>query len=51
MVRHEAAEALGAIPTDEVLQVLNRFSKDPVIIVKESCEAALDIHDHWAERD
>jgi deoxyhypusine monooxygenase len=50
MVRHEAAEALGAIPSDEVLEVLNRFAKDEIPIVRESCEAALDIHDYWTER-
>ena len=51
MVRHEAAEALGAIPSDDVISVLNEFCNDKKAIVKESCEVALDIHDHWTQED
>lgn len=45
MVRHEAAEALGGIATDECLPVLQRFAKDSSCprVVKESCEVALDM--------
>uniref|UniRef100_A0A2M3Z9I3 Deoxyhypusine hydroxylase n=1 Tax=Anopheles braziliensis TaxID=58242 RepID=A0A2M3Z9I3_9DIPT len=43
MVRHECAEALGAIATDECTQVLNEYLKDEKRVVKESCEVALDM--------
>ncbi|EPY50396.1 deoxyhypusine hydroxylase [Schizosaccharomyces cryophilus OY26] len=43
MVRHEAAEALGGIATDECLPVLEKFSKDNVRVVAESCAVALDM--------
>ncbi|KGL75986.1 Deoxyhypusine hydroxylase, partial [Tinamus guttatus] len=33
MVRHEAGEALGAIGNPEVLDVLKRYSEDPVVEV------------------
>ncbi|XP_037049814.1 deoxyhypusine hydroxylase [Bradysia coprophila] len=42
MVRHEAAEALGAIGNIEVKEILERFAKDPVVEVAETCEIALD---------
>ncbi|XP_062562329.1 deoxyhypusine hydroxylase [Armigeres subalbatus] len=41
MVRHEAAEALGAIGTSEVEQILIKYSKDPIVEVAETCEIAL----------
>jgi len=47
MVRHEAAEALGAIGTTETLPLLKRFSIDTEMVVKESCEVALDIHRYF----
>lgn len=57
MVRHEAAEALGAIAGDSchpeepeiqsVLAVLKEFQADDDRIVAESCDVALDIHDYW----
>lgn len=45
MVRHEAAEALGGIATDECLPILQEFAKDETCprVVKESCEVALDM--------
>ncbi|ETN63712.1 deoxyhypusine hydroxylase [Anopheles darlingi] len=43
MVRHECAEALGAIATDECTRVLNEYLKDEKRVVKESCEVALDM--------
>lgn len=43
MVRHEAAEALGSIATDECLEVLKAYEKDNELVVKESCSVALDM--------
>lgn len=43
MVRHEAAEALGAIGKQECLAVLERYRQDGERVVKESCEVALDM--------
>lgn len=43
MVRHECAEALGAIATDECTSLLTEYLKDPKRVVKESCEVALDM--------
>ncbi|RLN50671.1 hypothetical protein BBJ28_00003079 [Nothophytophthora sp. Chile5] len=48
MVRHEAAEALGAIGTHECEVLLREYLKDDVQVVRESCEVALDIMDYWA---
>ncbi|KAG7383470.1 deoxyhypusine hydroxylase [Phytophthora pseudosyringae] len=48
MVRHEAAEALGAIGTTECEEILKQYLKDDVKVVRESCEVALDIMDYWA---
>lgn len=45
MVRHEAAEALGSIATDEVLPVLNKFAKDKQPVVRESALVALDMYE------
>ncbi|XP_006639986.1 deoxyhypusine hydroxylase [Lepisosteus oculatus] len=41
MVRHEAGEALGAIGNPKVLDILKRYSEDPVIEVAETCQLAL----------
>ncbi|XP_026317532.1 deoxyhypusine hydroxylase [Hyposmocoma kahamanoa] len=46
MVRHEAAEALGSIATDECTEVLKRYLNDPRPVVRESCEVALDMSDY-----
>ena len=43
MVRHEAAEALGAIGDRAALGVLERFKDDKDVVVAESCEVALDL--------
>ncbi|KAF1776957.1 HEAT, type 2 [Phytophthora cactorum] len=48
MVRHEAAEALGAIGSTECEEILKQYLKDDVQVVRESCEVALDIMDYWA---
>jgi len=43
MVRHECAEALGAIATDESEAVLHGHLNDSVTVVRESCVVALDM--------
>ena len=43
MVRHEAAEALGAIGNREAVPVLEKYQNDEHIEVSESCEVALDL--------
>ncbi|XP_066262950.1 deoxyhypusine hydroxylase [Euwallacea similis] len=43
MVRHECAEALGAIATEECMNVLNKYLNDDKQVVKESCIIALDM--------
>jgi deoxyhypusine monooxygenase len=43
MVRHEAAEALGAIGDRKALETLERFSQDDEVVVAESCEVAIDL--------
>ncbi len=42
MVRHEAAEALGAIVDASAIQVLEKYAQDPERAVRETCEIALD---------
>ncbi|KAK7100966.1 deoxyhypusine hydroxylase-like [Littorina saxatilis] len=49
MVRHEAGEALGAIGSPEVLDLLKRYSQDPVIEVAETCQLAVE-HIEWQEK-
>ena len=46
MVRHECAEALGSVATDECMTILNKYLNDKERVVKESCEVALDITDY-----
>eukprot|EP00210_Caulerpa_lentillifera_P001117 g1078.t1 len=46
MVRHEAAEALGAIASDTSIELLQRFSHDTERIVADSCIVALDMLYH-----
>lgn len=41
MVRHEAGEALGAIGSSKVLDVLREYAKDPQTEVAETCELAV----------
>uniref|UniRef100_A0A1L8EH38 Deoxyhypusine hydroxylase n=1 Tax=Haematobia irritans TaxID=7368 RepID=A0A1L8EH38_HAEIR len=43
MVRHECAEALGAIATEECINILSRYAEDEKRVVKESCVIALDM--------
>ena len=43
MVRHEAAEALGAIGDRTALLVLRKFETDSEPVISESCEVALDL--------
>lgn len=43
MVRHECAEALGAIATEECTNILEQYLKDKERVVKESCIVALDM--------
>ena len=43
MVRHEAAEALGAIGDRRAKPVLQEFLHDSLPEVSESCEVALDL--------
>lgn len=46
MVRHECAEALGAIATDETNQILKNYLNDDVRVVRESAIVALDVSDY-----
>jgi len=46
MVRHECAETLGSIGTDECRQILESYLNDKERVVRESCEVALDISDY-----
>lgn len=41
MVRHEAAEALGSIGSEDCRRILASFVADPEPIVAHSCEVAL----------
>mmetsp|Transcript_11911 Transcript_11911/g.18409 ORF Transcript_11911/g.18409 Transcript_11911/m.18409 type:complete len:401 (+) Transcript_11911:141-1343(+) len=51
MVRHESAEALGAMDGGKwmthVEPILQEFSNDSNIVVRESCMVALDAADYW----
>lgn len=46
MVRHEAAEALGAIATEECLPVLQSFRNDKDQVVRDSAIVALDMYEY-----
>lgn len=46
MVRHECAEALGAIATEKCVPILKAYLEDNQPVVKESCIVALDIHEY-----
>ena len=48
MVRHEAAEALGAFGDRKAMQVLEKFVDDPEPVISESCEVAIDLLE-WVE--
>lgn len=43
MVRHECAEALGSVASDECLETLKSYLKDQDQVVRESCEIGLDM--------
>ncbi len=43
MVRHEAAEALGAIGDRTAIETLSKFVNDTEPVISESCEVALDL--------
>ena len=47
MVRHEAAEALGSIGTEDAKDALKPFLEDKEAVVRESCDVALDVADYW----
>ncbi|XP_036090008.1 deoxyhypusine hydroxylase isoform X2 [Rousettus aegyptiacus] len=48
MVRHECAEALGAIARPACLAALRAHAADPERVVRESCEVALDMYEYEA---
>jgi deoxyhypusine monooxygenase len=43
MVRHEAAEALGAIGDQRAMSTLESYQNDDEVVVAESCEVAIDL--------
>lgn len=43
IVRHEAAEALGAIGSPESVEILEYYSQDEAVAVRETCEIALSL--------
>ena len=51
MVRHEAAEALGAIGDPSAVETLKRFRDDPEVVISESCEVALDLLEWVASKN
>ena len=50
MVRHEAAEALGAIGNRTAMSTLEKFAQDDEVVVAESCEVAIDLL-NWVSSD
>lgn len=46
MVRHECAEALGAIATDKANNILKDYLSDEARVVRESAIVALDVSDY-----
>ncbi|XP_014282650.1 deoxyhypusine hydroxylase [Halyomorpha halys] len=46
MVRHECAEALGSIASDQCFDILRQFLNDDSRVVRESCDVALDMADY-----
>lgn len=51
MVRHEAAEALGAVGGEECEAILERFRADGEVVVRESCVVALDTMEYWTNTE
>lgn len=50
MVRHEAAEALGAIGNRVAMSTLEKFVDDSQVVIAESCEVAIDLL-NWVSND
>ncbi len=50
MVRHEAAEALGAIGDRVAISTLERFLDDPEPVISESCEVAIDLLEYVSSK-
>ena len=50
MVRHEAAEALGAIALPECLAQLAQYEADPCAEVAETCQLALRRIQYWHDK-
>ena len=48
MVRHEAAEALGAIGDRVAMDTLEKFRYDSEPVIAESCEVAIDLM-NWVQ--
>ena len=48
MVRHEAAEALGAIGGEKAEKLLSQYEHDGEEVVNQSCQVALDTMDYWS---
>lgn len=46
MVRHECAEAIGAIATDQANEILKNYLSDDQRVVRESAIVALDVSDY-----
>lgn len=46
MVRHECAEALGSIASEECVEILKQYINDPADVVRESCLVALDMYEY-----
>lgn len=53
MVRHEAAEALGAIGSLESIPILEEYLKDESVVVSQTCELAIEKikYDHRNDRE
>ena len=49
MVRHEVAEAIGAIDDPKCKEILAVHLQDQDLMVKQSCEIALDMNEHESE--
>ena len=47
MVRHEAAEAIGAIGCLSTKSILEKFVNHELPEISESCEVALDLLSHY----
>ena len=43
MVRHEAAEAMGAIGDESIKPILEEYSSHPLPEIAESCQVAIDL--------